>query len=290
MKEIEKSIKEVEGMYLSRNLQVIAEKAGRMIVVANYVCDLNDVIAKKDSSGEFQVAKELKNASDWRLFQELTAQADAIITGAGYLKRFAALKEKAEDVIDQFSEKGSFADLGKWREQHGLKRNPDIIIVSRSLDFDIPTAAFKGDRKVLVFTTFGGIASSKAKEFEKLGALVIAAGKDGVDGKTMTDYLAGKMRYKVVKMTTGPRVLSILLQADEGKGVLDELYITQVQRKIEASPADVQTILPNGEKVKDLPGFTLTHSFLQNNVTTDDGSVVSQKFLIYDKNDFLKLL
>lgn len=286
--ETEKVLNKVDGLYLDRDLQSMAKRAGRMIVIANYVTDLNDVIARKDSDGEFQVAKELKNGSDWRLFQELTAQADAIITGAGYLKRFAKLGEGAENVIDQFSEGGSFEDLGKWRLDHGFKkRNPDIIIVSRSLDFDIPKAVLADGRKVVVFTTYESASvNPRAKKWKGSGIYVIGVGVDGVDGEKMADFLAsGKLGpYKVIKMTTGPRVLKILLDGN----ALDELYITQVQRKIDADPSETQRVLVDGGNVADLPGFKLTESFIQENVLTDDGESVTQKFLVYDKESFIQ--
>lgn len=278
MKEMEQKIKEVEGMYLNLNLQGLAEKLGRPLVIANYICDKNDVIAKRGENGEFQVAPELKNTSDWQLFQELTAQADAIITGAGYLKRFASLGEKSQNVIDQFSEGGEFAGLGRWRVQNGLKRNPDIIIVSRSLDFEIPSPVFADGRKVMVFTTFDSSVSEKAKRYEKSGAVVIPAGKDGVDGKVMFDYLNRNESYKVIKMTTGPRVLDILLSAD----ILDELFITRVDRGIEADSADTQTILHN-KKVDNLPGFRYEEMFRQGGVRASDGRVISQTFGVYKK-------
>ena len=280
MKEMEQKIKEVEGMYLNLNLQGLAEKLGRPLVIANYICDKNDVIAKRGENGEFQVAPELKNVSDWQLFQELTAQADAIITGAGYLKRFASLGEKSQNVIDQFSEGGEFAGLGRWRVQNGLKRNPDIIIVSRSLDFEIPSPVFADGRKVMVFTTFDSSVSEKAKRYEKSGAVVIPAGKDGVDGKVMFDYLNRNESYKVIKMTTGPRVLDILLSAD----ILDELFITRVDRGIEADSADTQTILHN-KKVDSLPGFRYEEMFRQSGVRASDGMVISQTFWVYKKGN-----
>ena len=278
MKEMEQKIKEVEGIYLGLDLRGLARKIGRPLVIANYICDKNDVIAKKSENGEFQVAPELKNASDWRLFQELTAQADVIITGAGYLKRFASLGEKSQNVIDQFSEGGEFASLGRWRVEHGLKRNPDIIIVSRSLDFEIPPPVFADGRKVMVFTTFDSSVSEKAKRFEKSGAMVIPAGKEGVDGKVMFDYLNNNEDYKVIKMTTGPRVLEILLNAD----VLDELFITRVDKEIEADSSDVQTVLHDG-KVQDLPGFRYEQLLHQDGVTASNGEVISQDFGVYKK-------
>lgn len=281
-------VAEVKGKYLARDLQGMAKKTDRrpMILIANYVCDLNDVIARKDESGEFQVARELKNGPDWQLFQELTAQADVIITGSGYLKRFAKAGEGAENVIDQFVKGGQFEELGDWRVAHKLKRNPDIAIVSRSLDFEIPQAAFKDGRKVIVFTTYEGATTPKAKEFEDKGVFVIGAGETGVDGKTMTDYLVLKMGYNVAKMTTGPRVLKILLDA----GVVDELYITRVQREIAAKPEDTQTILEPGKKVSDLPGFTGKKLFHQEGIKTADGKVTSQDFWVYDNQKLLDRL
>lgn len=274
---------EITGTYLNRDLQGIAKKAGRMIVVSNYVCDLNEVIAKKDEEGEFQVANELKNSSDWRLFQELTAQADVVITGSAYLKRFSKKGESAENVLNQFDKGQQFEDLGDWREAHNLKRSPDIAIVARSMDFDIPKAAFDGNRKVMIFTTYEAATSPKAKELEEKGVFVIGSGVDGVDGKVMTDFLAFKMGYKVAKMTTGPRVLKILLDAN----VLDELYITRVQKEIVANPDDVQMILGPGRKVSDLPDFSATKLFHQEGVKTEDGETVSQDFWVYNNKEFL---
>jgi riboflavin biosynthesis pyrimidine reductase len=288
-KEMENQIKEIEGLYLKRDLQGLSKKAGRMVIIANYVTDINDVIARKDESGEFQVATELKNNPDWRLFQELTAQADIIITGAGYLKRFAAKGEGAENVIDQFSSGGQFENLGNWRLEQGFKkRNPDIAIVSRSLDFDIPKAVFGDGRRVIVFTTYEGTISPKAKEFKNMGVFVIGSGVDGVDGKIMADFLAsGKVgeKYNVVKMTTGPRVLKILLDAN----VLDELYITQVQREIEADAKDIQTVL-RGTKISDLPGFKVSELYTLTGVETADGHTVTEKFIVYDNEVFLRKL
>lgn len=275
-------INEIAGAYLNRDLQGIAKKAGRMIVVSNYVCDLNEVIAKKDENGEFQVATELKNESDWRLFQELTAQADVIITGSAYLKRFAKKGENAENVIDQFSKGGQFEDLGDWREAHKLKRNPDIAIVARSLDFDIPQAVLKDNRKVMIFTTYESATSPKAKEFMGKGVYVIGSGLDGVKGKFMTDFLAAR-GYKVAKMTTGPRVLKILMDAN----VLDELYITKVQKEIAAQPEDIQTILGPDKKISDLTDFVGTKLMHQEGVKTEDGDTVTQDFWVYDNKEFL---
>jgi hypothetical protein len=57
----------LEGMYLSHGLQELAKSLDRPIVVANYITDLDDVIAIEGVRGS---PEELKNPTDRRLFQE----------------------------------------------------------------------------------------------------------------------------------------------------------------------------------------------------------------------------
>ena len=255
---------QLEGLYLGHNLRERASKLGRPIVIANYITDKNDVIARKSTPG---AAAELKNPDDWRLFQELTAQADAIITGPNYLNQF---NERGQNVLTQFESGGEFETLGAWRLSHGYSsRNPDIVVASRSLDFEIPKNL--GERKIIIFTTYDGQHSQKAEELREAGATVIGAGKAGVEGKIMLQEL-GKLGYKVIKNTTGPSVLKILLDGN----VLDRLYITRVHREIKSNdPDDLLTVLTKG-KVEDLPGFKLIEKYHQE-------APISQDFLVYEK-------
>lgn len=278
VKEVEPKVREIEGLYLRFDLQKVAQKLDGPLVFANYICDQNDVIAKKDDNDGFQVPKELKNAPDWRLFQELTAQSDVIITGSGYLQRFAKMGAKAQDVINQFSKGAEFSSLGDWRVSHGLKRNPDIAVISRSLDFEIPEAAFMDGRKVLVFTTRIGASSEKAGQYKKLGAEVIEAGEDGVDGTITIDTLSSR-GYKVIKNTTGPRVLDILLRSN----VLNGIFITRVQKDIAKGNTEVQTVLHN-KKLENLEGFSYKRLFYLEEVKASDGHIISEEFGIYNKD------
>ena len=82
-------------------------------------------------------------------------------------------------------------------------------------------------------------------------------------------------------MTTGPRVLDILLKA----GVLYRLYITRVNRNITYDdPSEVIRVLLSGGKVSELPGFTLTQRYIDENIVTADGFQTSQEFLVYNKS------
>ena len=280
----------IEGLYLSHNLQELAKRTGRPIVVANYVTDLNDVIAIAGARGS---PKELQNPSDWRLFQELTAQADLLITGTSYMTQFAVKGERGQNVLTQFDKGSIFEDLGDWREQNGLKRNPDLAVVSRSLKFSIPKVVSESGRRVFVFTTHLMQDGENAKELEKAGAKVIGAGKEGVDGAVMLRRLH-REGHKVIKLTTGPRVLRILMEAEikeeeaelVRRGALDRLYITRVDRKITNNLSGAITVL-EGRKVDDLTsdggGFKRIERYTQDKVKRNDGFETSQEFLVFER-------
>ena len=83
-------------------------------------------------------------------------------------------------------------------------------------------------------------------------------------------------------MVSGPSVLELLLAAKR----LDLIYITEAQVKLPFDdPATVQTVLSGGKKVSDLQDFHLAHQFIQDNVVTEDGSLITQSFLRYDVTD-----
>jgi hypothetical protein len=80
--------------------------------------------------------------------------------------------------------------------------------------------------------------------------------------------------------STGPSVVKILLDAK----VLDRLYLTQIHRKISVDdPAAVKKILHNGKKISELGDFVLTKKYLQDKVVTEDHTITSQEFLLYEK-------
>jgi riboflavin biosynthesis pyrimidine reductase len=271
----------LSGLYLDQKLAELSARIGRALVITNYLTDQNGIIARADEQHHFQVPVELKNPSDWQLFQELMAQADVVISGGAYLRRVAAVGSRAEDILDQFEAGSAFAALGQWRLNAGYPaRRPDLAIVARSLDFKIPEKVLSSGRKTIIFTTHALANTDEARAFRAAGTVVIGSGETGVDGKQMIDTLSQGMGYRVIMMATGPSVLAILLKAKR----LDLLYMTQAQRKIPFDdPSTVQTILPGGKKVDELQEFQLTHQFFQEQVVTEDGTRISQAFLRYDK-------
>jgi riboflavin biosynthesis pyrimidine reductase len=268
----------LEGLYLNQGLMDMANELGRSLVLTDYLTDQNGVVAKADKNGKFQVPTEIKNASDWGRFQELMAQAELIISGGSYFKRL----ERSQDVLYQFEPGNAFETLGQWRLNVGYpKRSPDVAVITRQLDFELPEQLLKSNRKIIIFTTDAMANSEQAKTLKGSNTKVIRSGDEDVDGRKMIDSL-NELGYRVIMMASGPHVLNLLLTSK----CLDLLYVTEAHVKIPfEDPATVQTILLGGKKVNELKEFQLSHQYDQENVVTDHGSHISQSFLRYDNKE-----
>jgi riboflavin biosynthesis pyrimidine reductase len=271
----------LEGLYLGQRLMDLAAEIGRSVVLTDFLTDKNGVVAKVTKAAQFEIPAELKNSSDWGRYQELMAQADVIISSGSYFKRLAV--NGAQDILYQFEPGHAFEKLGQWRLDTGFeKRSPDVAIVTRHLDFELPEELRKSGRRIVIFTTDSVANSDKAKAQSNADTIILGSGEAGVDGGRMIAALANGMDYRVIMMVSGPHVLELLLTAK----CLDLLYVTEAQLKIPFDdPATVQTILLGGKKISELKEFHLAHQFIQENVVTEDGSLISQSFLRYDTND-----
>ena len=271
----------LEGLYLGQELLDKAAELGRSLVLTDYLADQNGVIAKAANDGHFAIPPELKNSSDWGRYQELMAQADVIISSGSYFKRRATTG--TQEILFQFEPGQAFEHLGQWRLDAGFKkRSPDVAIVTRQLDFELPEKLRESGRRIVIFTTDSMANSDKARALSNADTLVLGSGEAGVDGGRMIATLAKGMGYRVIMMVSGPSVLELLLAAN----CLDLFYVTEAQLKIPfEDPATVQTMLPGGKKVSDLEDFHLAHQFIQEHVVTEDGPIISQSFLRYDRND-----
>jgi riboflavin biosynthesis pyrimidine reductase len=269
----------LEGLYLDQRLMERAAELGRSLVLTDYLTDKNGVIAKATQEGHFEIPKSLKNSSDWGRYQELMAQADVIISGGSYFKRLAT----SQDILYQFEPGNAFEKLGQWRLNAGFnKRSPDVAIVTRELDFEIPEKLIQSGRRIVIFTTDAIAKSDKAKSLTHGNIVILGSGEERVVGSQMIATLANDMGYRVIMMVSGPRILDLLLKADR----MDLIFVTEAHVEIPfQDPSTVQTILLGGKKVSDLKDFKLAHQFDQENVVTEDASLISQSFLRYDRKD-----
>lgn len=271
----------LQGLYLDQRLATMSAQMEKALVVTTFLADRNGVIAKADEHHHFHVPAETRNASDWRLSQELMAQADVIICGGSYLRRLSAAGSHAQDILNQFEPGGEFEELGEWRLRAGYpRRSPDLAVIAHHLDFDIPEQVLRSGRRTAIFTTKDMADSDRARDFTASGTTIVAGGESHVAGSRMIDYLRDDMGHRVIVMASGPRVLELLLRSKR----LELLYLTQVEREIPFDdPSTVTTLLPNGQGIEDLKGFRLTHRFFQEHAVAADGSDISQFFARYDR-------
>jgi len=217
----------LKGLYLAHRLRQCRTANGQAFVYSNFVTSIDGRIAIPHSSkAGMMVPKNTANKRDWRMFQELAAQADLIISSGRYLRDW--VDGRAQEILQ--IDDPRFADLRDWRQSQGLSLQPDIAIISGSLRFPIPDVLTAGGRKVVVFTTANPDAERVA-EIESKGAQVVIAGKERVEGGTLVQRMT-EMGYRTVYSAAGPKVLHLLLSG----GVLNRLYLTHANRLLGGQP------------------------------------------------------
>jgi riboflavin biosynthesis pyrimidine reductase len=217
----------LKGLYLEHNLRQFNQDSGEPFVYANFITSLDGRIAiPHPTSPGMIVPKNTANDRDWRLFQELAAQADIIISSGRYLRDWA--DGRAQEILRV--DDPEFADLKEWRLDRGLSPQPDIAVISGSLRFPIPDVLKAGGRQVVVFTT-ANPDPDRVAEIEASAGRVIVAGRDSVDGAQMVAKMA-ELGYKTVYSAAGPKILHLLLAG----GVLNRLYLTHANRLLGGNP------------------------------------------------------
>ncbi len=208
----------LKNLYLNQiNDEALA--TARPFIYSNYINSLDGRIALPGTGDSHQVPPAIANQRDWRLFQELAAQADAVITSARYFRQSANAEAQAELPVGLSKD---FQDLRDWRVQHNMKPQPDVIIFSSSLNIPVTALQHYQDRSITIFT--GETANPDA--VDKLSALrgveIIFCGKGGgVDGKLLREKL-DTLGFRRVYAIAGPSVLHTLVEGN----ALDRLYLT----------------------------------------------------------------
>jgi riboflavin biosynthesis pyrimidine reductase len=212
----------LEGLYLAQALRTRGDPA-RAFVYSNFIASLDGRIALRSfHTGSYIVPDTVANLRDWRLFQELAAQADVVITSGRYARQLA--QGEAQDVLP-VSEEPPYQDLLTWRQAHGLTPQPAVVIVSASLEVPITETLWRGGRSVFVATGSEADAG-RVQALEERGVSVLYAGTgQRVQGRSLIEALQ-RQGLRTIYSTAGPQLLASLL-ADR---LLDRLYLTQVHR------------------------------------------------------------
>ena len=208
----------LEGLYLRHHLHQRGA-ADTPFVYTNFISSLDGRIGVAAPGRDtHQVPPAIANPRDWRLFQELGAQADLLITSARYFREYAI--GQAQDTLPVGAGQ-KFDDLRRWRLDQGLSPQPDIAVISASLD--IPVQALQAyPHRRLHLLTGADAEPERIRALEQAGMEIHYVG-DGhqADGARAVDALA-RAGYRSIYAIGGPHVLNTLLQA----GRLDRLYLT----------------------------------------------------------------
>ncbi|MEX0872773.1 MAG: dihydrofolate reductase family protein [Aquisalimonadaceae bacterium] len=207
----------LKGLYLNAELPDQG-RAGPW-VYTNFVTTLDGRISLVDPrTGLEGVPETIGDPRDWRLFQELACRADVLIASGRYLRNLQA--GTAQDVLP-LGDSPAFADLLAWRHARKLPPQPDVAVVSGSLNFNIPSLFLDQGRRIIVLTT-DNAPSERASRLEDAGAIVIRVnGGERVSGLGVVRAL-GAMGYQRVYAVAGPQVFHTLVDDD----VLDTLFLT----------------------------------------------------------------
>lgn len=208
---------ELQGLYLQLELHRMGTPE-HPFVYANFLTSLDGRIALEDPQGGTFLPKTLTTPDDFRLFLELEAQADCLITHGGYLR---SLAQKRLGNILQIGLDERSRDLASWRAQHGLAPQPNIVVASASLDFPVPNSIREHGQRCLIAT--GEKADpDRIRFWEREGYEVLLAGSTRmVEGETLVRQL-GARGYRSIYLIAGPHMLDTMVR----NGRLSRLFQT----------------------------------------------------------------
>lgn len=212
----------LDGAYLAHRLHERGN-AGSPFVYASFVASLDGRIALRDpASGESRLPAGLVSGNDFRLFLELQAQADCMVTHSGYLRDLAA--GRLDNVL-QVGTQTATGDLARWRADNGLTPQPAVVVASASLDFPMPDSPARHGQRVFI-ATGAAAPAERIAQWRAAGHEILVVGSGAsVEGGPLVDEL-GRLGLRSIYLLTGPRMLDTMLRDRR----LSRLYLTTAHR------------------------------------------------------------
>ncbi len=203
------------GLYLGHRLHTLGN-SNQPLVYANFLSSLDGRIALEDVADNSRpyIPEHLTTASDFRLFMELHAQADCLITHGGYMR---ALGEKRLGNILQVGD----PDFSAWRHANGLPPQPAVVIASASLNFPIHPSLSEHRQDVYIATGKHADAE-RIRLWQRRGYRILITGEDRlVHGRALIRQLQG-LGYRCIYLIAGPKMLDTVIRERQ----LNRLYLT----------------------------------------------------------------
>lgn len=215
----------LEGLYLGHRLPMRGT-ADRPFVYTNFISTLDGRISWENPQGRREVPPAAANPHDLRLYHELAAQADVLLTTSRHLRAVAA--GRGGNML-RF---GPHADeLVAWRRANGLGDWPRIVAVSAALE--LPSFEdLAGLDPPITALCWGTPPDERTRAAEARGYDVRICGPGpGIDGG---ELIAATGPARTVYSIAGPAIHTALLRA----GQLHRLYLTLVPKLLGGETVD----------------------------------------------------
>ncbi len=230
------------GLYLRHALH----RRSQPCIYANFISSLDGRVALPNRQGVLaRMPLAILNPRDWRLYQELVAQADVVLASAGYLNYRSRQTRGVVTLLDAAQD----ISLREWRAQEGLSPEPALAVVSRELALsdELVRAVLP---KPLYIVTSRRAPAERINALERAGAHVLFAGDTrDVAGALLIEALRAANFMRICSVA-GPRVLHLLLKDD----CLDRLYLTTGLRLLGGC---AYATLVEGSLLPDAPAYKL---------------------------------
>ncbi|HZP96971.1 MAG TPA: dihydrofolate reductase family protein [Candidatus Limnocylindria bacterium] len=186
-------------------------------VFANFVSTLDGIVSYDVPGLEAAAQVSGGHASDRFVLALLRAVSDAVVVGAGTLR-----KEPTSVWTPRHVFPDAAAEFAALRGALGLRPQPLTVVVSASGDLDLSLPAFRSGVPVVVATTVGSARRLPAPA----GVRVIALAERAPLPTSAIVALAAREGGPRVLTEGGPRLLGQFLE----DGALDELFLTIAPR------------------------------------------------------------
>lgn len=238
----------LEGLYLAHELQDRGS-IERPFVYSNFIASLDGRISlPHPGTSRRVVPPAIANPRDLRLFMELAAQADVLLTTARHLRAVAAGQQQSLIRVDRAEN----ADLVEWRRGRGLQPQPVVAALSIALDIPAQGLVDNHPEPIVVFTVESA-PQDRVRNLERAGIEVIRVGTGPrLTGAVLIEALARRGLPHVYSIA-GPQVLHTLLESN----VLDRLYLTLAHAFLGGDTFDTLTHGPRFEPARQFALSTL---------------------------------
>lgn len=185
-------------------LHDLYDPGGSPCLRGGFVVSVDGGVARDGSS------RPLQTPADEAVFHALRAVSDAVVVGAGTVRReaYGPVRPRPAGAA--------------WRAARGLPAQPPLVIVSRRLDLDPEGRAFAGPCVVVTCEAAAGRARFPD---------VVVAGQDEVDLTEAVRQLHDRGLTRLL-CEGGPHLLTTMLRA----GLVDELCLTSTPLLVGTAP------------------------------------------------------